>query len=327
VSEHPFFSVLVSAYNRAREAERCVRSCIAQTFEDLEIVLVDDGSTDATVPALEALAEPRLRIVRHQQNRGISAARATAVEQARGQWYVILDSDWELLPHSLARLRELVDGRPEGVRIIRSRLRWDDGRIEPEIMPATPVTGYVERIEWLEAVIRAGAGSDAGHCMHRSVFGTTSFYADRRGAMEGLWELDLARRERSLWVEEVLGLEHVDAENSYTRDADPSRMISGMLREAPDMLWMFETMISAHGDELARRAPSCRRGLDQGAAAQAFLSGDRARGVRHTVAAVRAGGGDPRTLATLALGLLGPRALARAKLTGRRSRAPARGPR
>lgn len=320
----PFFSILVTAYNRPQPAARCVRSCLGQAFEDFEVVVVDDGSTDATVSTLQAFDDPRLRVVRHDRNRGISPARATAVEHARGEWFVIVDSDDELVPHALSRFRVLIEDRPEGVSIIRSRLRLDNGSINPEIMPHSQVTGYRERLLWLEAVISAGVGSDAGHCLHRSVFEEANFFADRRGAMEGLWELDAARRAKSLWVSDILGLVHNDADNSYTRDADVSRLRASLQLEAPDMLWMFETMIERHGPELARLAPTLRWGLDQGAALQAFMIGDRRTGIRHTKAAIRRGGGVPRTWGNLVFGLVGPRALAYAKLIGRRTGASRR---
>jgi glycosyltransferase involved in cell wall biosynthesis len=313
----PFFSVLVSAYNRAGEVERCARSCIAQTFDDLEVVVVDDGSTDETAHVLASLREPRLRVIRHEHNRGISAARATAVRHARGEWFVLLDSDWELFPYSLARLREVIDELPRGVHIIRSRLRADDGSLQPGCMP-TGITGYHERLRWLEELTVRRVSSDAGHCIHRSVFATNSFFEDRRGAMEGLWETNLARRERSLWLPDILGMQHADAPNSHSRDANPSRLIPRLLLEAPDDLWMAETMLAEHGAELARYAPHTRRSLMERAATQAFLTGDRRRGVRHTWRAARAGSRHSKVWITLGLGFVGPRALAYAKLARRR---------
>jgi glycosyltransferase involved in cell wall biosynthesis len=315
----PFFSVLVSTYNRGPEVERCVRSCMAQTFEDFEIVVVDDASTDRTAESLAGLEEPRLRVVRHEHNRGISAARATAVKHAAGEWFVILDSDWELLPHSLARLNGAIDDLPTGVHIVRSRLQTDDGALQPGIMP-TGITGYHERLRWLEQLTLNRASSDAGHCIHRSVFETTNYFEDRRGAMEGLWETNLARRERSLWLADILGMQHVDAANSHSRDADPSRLIPRLLLEAPDDLWMAETMLAEHGAELARYAPHTRRSLMARAATQAFLAGDRRRGLRHTWRAAKSGSRGSKLWITAGLGLLGPRALAHAKLARRRRR-------
>jgi stage V sporulation protein B len=315
----PFFSVLVTAYNREQHVLRCVNSCLRQSFQEFEIVVVDDASTDGTGGVLAALAEPRVRVARHQRNRGISPARATAVDHARGEWLVMLDSDWELAPHSLARLSALIGELPPGVRIIRSRLQWDNGRIGPSIMP-TGITDYHDRLEWTEAVSIAQADSDAGHCIHRSVFKAANYFEDRRGAMEQLWELDLARRERSLWVPEVLGLEYSDAPNSHSRDG-AARVVARLLDEAPDSMWMAETLLAEHGDELARQAPHYRTQVMESAAREAFLAGHRLRGARHTWAAARAGAVSFKLVGTSMLGIIGPSALARVKARGRTMRA------
>ncbi len=319
-SADPFFSILVTAYDRADHAVRCARSAIDQTFTDFEIVVVDDASTDETPAALHALMEPRLRIVRHEHNRGISPARATAVEHARGQWLVIVDSDWELYPHTLARLRTLIDQRPEDIHIIRSRLQCDDGSVQPAVMPEG-ITGYRERLQWMEDVALHGGSSDAGHCMHRAVFATTNYFTDRRGAMELLWETNLARRESSLWVTDILGIQHTDAPNSHSRDRQTGRVIDRLLREAPDALWMTETMLAEHGNELAIYAPHVRLSVIDAAATQAFLAGERRRGIRHLRTAMQWGCSGPKPWATLGLGILGPRVLAWAKVVGRRRQA------
>jgi Glycosyl transferase family 2 len=319
-SAQPFFSVLITAYNRAELAKRCVGSCVQQTFSDFEIVVVDDASTDSTHAVLSALGEPRLRIVRHEHNQGYFAARATAFDHARGEWIVMVDSDDELLPHSLARLRELIDGLPSGVNIIRSRHQLDDGSLAPDIMPSG-VTDYHGRLLWLEAVAVGSANTDAGHCMHRSILEAANYFRDRRGVVEPLWELNLARTEPSLWVPDVLGLVHADAPNRHSRDSSASRLIPQLLSEAPDALWMAETMLQQHGAVLARYAPRYRRWLLESAALQALLAGHRLRGMRHTRNAWQAGAARSKMLATLVLGAMGPRALAYAKVAGRQWRA------
>jgi hypothetical protein len=300
--------------------ERCVGSVSRQSFDDLEVVVVNDASTDHTRAVLAGLGEPRLRVVHHTENRGISPARATAVEHARGEWMVMLDSDWELVPDSLARLKAEIDGLAPDVHIVRSRLRADDGSLEPGIMP-TGVTDYDGRLRWCDAVAAAGASSDAGLCIHRSVFAAVPLINNRRGAVETLWELDVACREPSLWVEDVLGLQHTDAPNSHLRDVSPARLLPRLLGEAPDTLWMLETLLAEHREGLARWAPHYRLALEESAALNGFLAGDRRAGVRHTVTALRLGAAVPKLSGTLTLGVLGPRPLAYAKLAGRRWRA------
>jgi len=313
----PFFSVLITTYDRRDQIERCVRSCTQQTLDDFEIVVVDDASTDDTSTVLAAIEEPRLRVVTQPSNGGISAARRAAVEHARGEWLVMLDSDWELIPESLDRLRGLIDELPDGVRIIRSGLRWDDGSVSPAVMPTARITDYHGRLEWLEVLARQGGASDAGHCMHRAVFEAANYPADRRGSVFVLWETNLAVAEPSLWTSEVLGLQHVDGPGSVSRDATIDRL----LRESSDQLWVAEEMLAKHGSELARVAPHYRRWLLESAAREAFLAGQRRKGVRNTWAARRAGASAPKLAVTLLLGLARAPALAGVKVAGRRWRA------
>lgn len=315
------FSVLITTYNRAELVQRCLASCLGQEFDDFEVVLVDDGSTDATAQVVEAIDDPRLRVVRHAQNRGYVPARATAVDHASGEWLVMVDSDDELVPGALGRLQQVIAALPPGVGVIRSRVRRDDGSLSPGVLPESTVTDYEDRLRWCDAIYRTGAGSDAGHCIHRSVFAQVPLFADRRGAQEPLWELRVAQATRSLWIEDVLGLVHADAANSHGRGAVVAEAVPRLLSEAPDSLWMAETLLREHGGALRRVAPHYRGYLLENAADHAFLANERRRGLRHAVASIRAGRPVGRALATAGLGMISPRALAYGKVAARRMRA------
>lgn len=316
----PFFSVVITAFNRAPELQRCLASVAAQSVHDREVIVVDDGSSDETAEVLADSDLAGLRTVRHPVNRGIAPARSSGIRAARGRWIVLLDSDWALTPTALARLREIIEEMPTDLRIIRSRLRYDDGQISPGVT-LDGVVDYESRIRWCEQVAAAGAASDAGHCVHRDVFGRHPYIDDRRGAVETLWELDVARDEPSLWVGDILGLAYTDAANSHVREVDGGRLIPRLRAEAADTQWMVETLLSRHGTVLARLAPHYAYALQESGALQAFLAGSRTAGVRLTLAAARGGVGSRVKLAgTLALGMLGPGAVARAKLLGRRVR-------
>jgi glycosyltransferase EpsH len=90
----PTVSVLIPCYNSERHLEQCLRSVLGQTCPDLEVVCVDDGSTDATPALLEqfAQADDRVRIVR-QVNMGENGARRSALRNARGEFVTFVDSD------------------------------------------------------------------------------------------------------------------------------------------------------------------------------------------------------------------------------------------
>jgi hypothetical protein len=305
----PFFSIVVPTYDRAEIIGRCIDSCIDQSFGDLEVVVVDDASTDGTVSRLKAIDDPRLRIVIHEVNRGISPSRHTAVAASQGRWIVPVDSDWELFPYTLERLHDAIAELPEGVRVLRGPMLWDDGRITPA-SPPTGLVDYEARVRDLEI------GGDAVQCIQRAVFDTTPYFSDRRGTVESLYELDLARAETSIWVPDVLGKEYTDARNSSVRSVD-SGTIPRLRDEAPDMLWMAETALQEHGPALAQYAPTLTRVFVRMGSTQAFLVGDRRKGLRYAVAALRLKKLNPTVWVGIGLGLIGPGAVARGTLAHR----------
>lgn len=120
----PRVSVAISTWNRAHLVGRAIRSALAQTFEDFELLVVDDGSTDATPEVLAEVSDGRLRRVRHERNYGISRTRNTALGLARGEWLAFLDDDNEWAPDYLDRQLALAASRPEaGVVYCRALVR------------------------------------------------------------------------------------------------------------------------------------------------------------------------------------------------------------
>jgi len=104
-------SVVVPTWNRKERLEEAIASILAQTYEDYEIVVVDDGSTDGTREWIERHPNPRLVYLR-QENRGSSSARNAGIRAARGELIAFLDSDDLWLPRKLERQVPLFD-RPE----------------------------------------------------------------------------------------------------------------------------------------------------------------------------------------------------------------------
>ena len=107
----PHISIVMPCYRCADKLSRMVKSVRAQTFEDWELIAVDDGSGDGTHEALLALSreEPRMRVL-HQENGGVSAARNAGIEASRGAWLAFVDADDSLPPDALQTLLDLDDG-------------------------------------------------------------------------------------------------------------------------------------------------------------------------------------------------------------------------
>jgi glycosyltransferase involved in cell wall biosynthesis len=94
----PLVSAVIPTYNRSHVIERAIASIRNQTYLPIEIIVVDDGSTDNTAALLERLAVPGLRFFRTPSNGGASAARNLGISQARGDLIAFLDADDEWLP-------------------------------------------------------------------------------------------------------------------------------------------------------------------------------------------------------------------------------------
>lgn len=105
-------TVFIPVYNREDYIRVAVNSMLAQTYRDFELIVVDDGSTDRTVEVLEAYSDPRLRVVRNETNLGIPAARNRGLDEARGEYIALLDSDDHAYPRRLARQVDWLDRHP-----------------------------------------------------------------------------------------------------------------------------------------------------------------------------------------------------------------------
>jgi glycosyltransferase involved in cell wall biosynthesis len=105
----PSISVVICTYNRADRVGRAINSVLGQTFEDFELIVVDDGSADETQPVVQAIDDPRVRYV-YRNNGGLSAARNTGVSVSSSRYVTFLDDDDEVLPAWLERFRDALRG-------------------------------------------------------------------------------------------------------------------------------------------------------------------------------------------------------------------------
>ncbi len=91
-NQNPKVSVVIPTFNRAVKVKRAIQSCINQRYEDMEIIIVDDGSTDNTKEVIESIKDDRIVYLK-QENKGVSAARNTGIKNAKGKYIALLDSD------------------------------------------------------------------------------------------------------------------------------------------------------------------------------------------------------------------------------------------
>ncbi|CQR52980.1 MULTISPECIES: glycosyltransferase family 2 protein [Haloferax] len=138
----PTVSVIIPTYNRADALPRAIDSALDQTLSDVEVIVVDDASTDDTASVVTAYDDPRVNYLVHETNRGGSAARNTGIADASGDYIALLDSDDEWAQTKLERQVETLERRSdEWVAAYCGTEILDDGDANPLVERAKTLLG------------------------------------------------------------------------------------------------------------------------------------------------------------------------------------------
>lgn len=105
-------SIIIPAYNAEKYVGRAIKSALAQTYKDIEIIVVDDGSTDGTAQIVKSFQDARVRYI-YQQNQNVGAARNHGIRESRGVYITFLDADDEYLPEKVAKEVEFLQKNPQ----------------------------------------------------------------------------------------------------------------------------------------------------------------------------------------------------------------------
>lgn len=125
--DEPLVSVVIPVYNREALVARAIDSVLGQTFEDFEVLVVDDASTDGTPGVVRQYDDERVRYLRQKTNRGVSAARNRALREARGAFIAFLDSDDTWMPEKLELQVRRFQELPEDVGLLYTGVETVEG--------------------------------------------------------------------------------------------------------------------------------------------------------------------------------------------------------
>ena len=153
----PRVTLVLPVYNVAAYLPACLDSLAAQTQAPDEIIAVDDGATDACPAILADYARrmPNLRVVR-RENGGLSAARNTGLELARGRWLAFVDSDDFIAPDMVARLCALAEADDLDMALCNAWLHFEDGRRERPLYENESASEVMSGAAWLAQRLRRG---------------------------------------------------------------------------------------------------------------------------------------------------------------------------
>lgn len=303
----PLVTAIVPTYGRSAALQRAVESVLDQTYETLELVVVDDASPEPVEPLLADRIEATSRdvtCIRHEENQGANAARNTGIRAASGDYLAFLDDDDRWLPDSVERRVARIDGRPDvGLVYSEARTVTADGHVLHET--DSSVEG-----EALRDVLRGHVVGSFSRVLVRTAAVEHAGLPDERfpSWQDWEWYIRLARHYRFAHVPEVL-TERTVAHEQITDAHEAKRDVS------------YPLLLEKHGDTAAACGwrvkrqfhAACARSL----AASALQNGYWRDAVRYAVRAVRSYPLSARSLLYLGLALGGPKALQPARAVRR----------
>jgi glycosyltransferase involved in cell wall biosynthesis len=277
-------TVVVPTRNRAAMLRQALGSVAAQRGVDLEAVVVDDGSTDATPAMVTGMGDRRLRLIRHQRPQGVSAARNRGVAEAGGRWVAFLDDDDVWAPEKLAS-QLAAAARDDRTWAVTGAVSVDDGL---RVLAGEPPLAPERIVADLDRYNSVPAG--ASNVLARAELLAATGGFDPRLRHMADWDLwiRLGRAGLPATVPRPLLAYRLHRANATMDTAfDPQEPLAEL-----------DTIIDRYG------IPADRLAVDRWIAWTCLRAGRRGASLRAYLRAAK--GGDPRSLARAAIGLLHP---------------------
>ena len=212
MNENITISVIIPLYNKAESVAATLESVLMQTVEPLEVIVVDDGSTDGSAERAEAIAARGVRVVR-QANGGVSRARNRGAAEARGSHLAFLDGDDLWSPNFIESMVAAVEKNPEcGLYAAAYRVVGADGRSGVRRAARSGVNDFFEEVK--SGFVALPSASVASRVAFESVGG---FPAGMKLCEDSYLWIKIADRHSVCFVDEPLATYRVGAENRSSK--------------------------------------------------------------------------------------------------------------
>lgn len=257
--DRPRSSIIIPTFNRPELLTRALRSVVNQTSSDWECIVVDDAGAYSAAEVVQRIGDPRISVLRHATNRGVSAAVNTGIRASRGQLISLLGDDDEYTSRFVQRTQALFDAAPldVGFAWTGARRRSWSGHDEERVWP--------EQVQPREAALIAATtiGSGYGLTLRRETIERVGAFTETlRVAEDTQYFFRLVQQVDFRTVPEVLVVIHDDAQHrltSPTADADRFYAYAEILRDNATFIAGYPALFETHHRRLAQLAYSIGR--------------------------------------------------------------------
>ena len=207
----PFFSVVIPTYNSEELLNRCLTSVFSQTYQDFEIIVVDNSSTDGTQKVLKSFADQKLKVITVNNNGIIAHSRNKGIKNAKGKWIAFLDSDDVWKPEKLEKVRDAVKHNPEVILVCHDEWQAVNGEITKRLRYGPRGRDLYERL-----LLKGNCLSTSAVSICKDIANNIEGFSERNDfvtAEDYEYWIRLAQVGDFYFINEVLGEYHIHNDN------------------------------------------------------------------------------------------------------------------
>lgn len=199
----PLISIIIPTYNRGYCVGNAIKSAINQTYKNLEIIVIDDGSNDNTNEVVESFKDNRIKFYKHKINKGTLAAKNTGFDIAKGDFIGVLDSDDELFPDAIETLVKILkDFNGDIGTVLCNCVNSIDGSFTGK---GVTESGFLNYCDYLGGKI----SGDFWGLVSRDVLGNNRFNEELRRGFERILWLKLWKKAKVYYIHKCLKLNRI----------------------------------------------------------------------------------------------------------------------
>lgn len=221
-----FFSIIIPLYNKENHIKATIESVLSQTFQDFEIIVINDGSTDGSETVVHSISDPRINYFK-QENKGASTARNAAISKASGSYIALLDADDLWHDNYLETIYELIQSYPDqNVFATAVNIETSKGTVRSVYSIKDIKDGETYIVDYFESSYINTVLTSSSTVVHHSVFDKIGIYdpAIKSGQDTDLW-IRIGMHYKVVFINEVLATYSFEKKSlsNRTKRADKPR--------------------------------------------------------------------------------------------------------